>query len=135
MRGRLISVAVLSLLAAGASISPALAGYAKHKPTKHYATHISITTNQQAGTIQGTVTSPKAECVAKRPIDLYVDGGKVFSDATHKNGDYGIVHQDHNGNPVPLDSGDYQVKAKQLKLSKHAVCDPGKSKVATVPAA
>ncbi len=132
MRGRLITGAVLGLLAAFAGISPALAGDAKHKPTKHYATNISITTDKQGGTITGKVTSPNAGCTKARGIDLYVDGDKAFSTDTTATGKYGIRHKDQNGNTIPLDPGDYQVKAKQLKLSKHKACDAGKSKVSTV---
>jgi hypothetical protein len=134
LRGRLITVAALGLLAVGASISPALAGHAKHKPTKHFATTISITTDQQGGTISGKVTSPSPGCANERGIDLYVDGDHAFSEDTTATGKYGIRHRDPDGNTIPLDPGDYQVKAKQLKLSKHKICDPGKSKVSTVPA-
>jgi O-glycosyl hydrolase len=128
LRGRLITIAVLAVLAAVAAVSTAVAG---HHHVKHYATNISIKTNQQKGTIQGVVTSPNEKCSAKRKVFLYQDGKPVFHIKANADGEYGIVHGSQQ-NPQPLDDGKYQVKAERLTLSPKKVCDPGQSKVSKV---
>jgi hypothetical protein len=129
LRGRLITVAVLGLLAAGATVSPALAG---HQKVKHFATTISIKTDKAAGTISGKVTSANAACTDKRKISLYVDGDDAFDTKTTTAGVYGIRHKNQNGDTIPLDPGDYQVKAPKKTLTPKKVCDAGHSKVSTV---
>ena len=128
MRGRLITVAVVGLLAAGAAVSPALAG---HQKVKHFATTISIKTNKAAGTISGKVSSANEDCALHRTVHLYVDGSDVYHQNTHEGGKYGIVHGSAQ-NPQPLDPGDYQVKAPKKTLTPRKVCDAGQSKVSTV---
>jgi hypothetical protein len=128
LRGRLITIAVLGLLAATAAVSPALAGSAK---VKHFATTISIKTDQEAGTISGKVSSANDNCAVHRRVDLYVNGDKVFHINTHDGGKYAIVHGSQQ-DPQPLDSGDYQVKAPKKTLTAKKVCDAGQSKVSTV---
>jgi hypothetical protein len=128
LRGRLITVAVLGLLAAGAVVSPALAG---HQKVKHFATTISIKTDKAAGTISGKVTSANDACAVHRSVHLYVDGSDVYHQNTKAGGTYGIVHGSQQ-NPQPLDPGDYQVKAPKKTLTPTKVCDAGHSKVSTV---
>jgi hypothetical protein len=129
LRGRLITIAALGLLAAAAAVSPALAGHAQ---VKHYAASISITTNKQAGLIKGQLSSPNADCVNGRHIDLYVDGDKVYGQELKSSGKYHIYHLDSNHHAIPLDPGDYQVKAPRKTLTPKKVCDPAHSKVSTV---
>ncbi len=131
MRGRLITIAVLAALAAIAVVAPALAGSSK---VKHFATNISIKTDQQAGTISGVVTSSKDNCAQGRRVDLYVNGTDVYHQNTNAKGKYGIVHGSSQ-DPQPLDPGKYKVKAKKLRLSAKKVCDAGHSKTVTVQAA
>ncbi len=125
MRGRLITIAVLGVLAAAAAVSPALAG---HQKVKHIATNVSIKTDAAAGTISGKVTSRKPACVTKRKVILNVDGDDVFNTKADQHGKYGIKTSDGSA----LNPGDYEVHAPKVRPNAKFVCDPGNSKISHV---
>ena len=121
----LAGICALALVTSGAAAKG-------HHSTKKYATHISIKLLPDQGEIKGRITSQKDACVSRREVFLNFLGTETPLDPREfasRRGVYFIFSTD----TTSLPEGTYFTHIKRLKLSRHKICKPSQSEVASVP--